>query len=123
MDNFLSGAEIFLRAEIVNAENKVNQAKLNAKRIENKNSQYDKQLKKVSQDFESIFLSYMLKQMRKTVPEDPLFGNSTAKRIFYEMYDEAVAKELARAGGIGLAIILYKQLSQIPGSPNINIKK
>lgn len=113
MVDFLGASEITARTEIVKLDNRLKQAQMEASKINDKNLSQTDKLKKVSQEFESIFLGYMLKQMRKTVPEDPLFGNSTAKDIFYEMYDDAVARELSKAGGIGLASLLYKQLSQI----------
>jgi peptidoglycan hydrolase FlgJ len=110
--DFLGGAEITARTDVLSMTNTLQQAELQAKKAENhKQSDYMKQLQNVSRDFESIFLSYMLKQMRKTVPEDPLMGNSNAKEIFSDMYDEALSKELAKAGGIGLAAMMYKQFS------------
>lgn len=108
--DFLGGSEIAARADMLSMTNTIKQAEIQAKKAENRShSAYMKQLQQVSRDFESIFLSYMLKQMRKTVPEDALFGSSTAKDIFYEMYDESMSKELAKAGGIGLAAMMYKQ--------------
>jgi Rod binding domain-containing protein len=115
--DFLGGAEVTARTEMLGMTNTLQQAQIQAKKTEGtKDADYMKQIKKVSADFESIFLGYMLKQMRKTVPEDPLFGNTNAKDIFYDMYDDATAKELSKAGGIGLAAILYKQLSTIENS-------
>lgn len=111
--DFLSGSEIIARKEILNLANSVQQAEIQVKKVENKNkTEYMQQLEKVTREFESIFLSYMLKQMRKTIPEDPLFGNSIAKDIFYDMYNDAISKELSIAGGIGLAKILYNQLAK-----------
>jgi flagellar protein FlgJ len=106
------GSEITARTEMLSMTNALQNAELQAKKAENAGkSDYMKQLQKVSRDFESIFLTYMLKQMRKTVPDDPLLGNSNAKDIFYEMYDESLSNELARAGGIGLGAMMYKQLA------------
>ena len=110
--DFLGGAEMSARTDMLNMTNTLQQAVIQAKKTENsKQSNYTQQLQKVSRDFESIFLGYMLKQMRKTVPEDPIMGNSNAKDIYFDMYDDALSKELSKAGGIGLAAMLYKQLS------------
>jgi Rod binding domain-containing protein len=38
-------------------------------------------------------------------------GNSTAKDIFSDMHDDEVSKDLSKAGGIGLATMIYKQLA------------
>ena len=115
MADFLGGSEAAARAEFLSVNNKLQQAQLEALKAEKTKASETDRLKKVSVEFESIFLGYMLKTMRKTVPEDPMFGNSTAKDIFYDMHDTAVAEELSRAGGIGLAALLYNQLSRIDG--------
>ncbi len=73
-------------------------------------------LKKVSQEFESFFLFYMLKEMRKTVNEVPLFHGGRAEEIFQGMMDEHIALSMAQAGGIGLAPIIYQQLSRVAAS-------
>jgi len=112
MADFLGGSEIAAKVDMLNITNKVQQAELLTKKAQVKDGAYIAQLQKVSRDFESIFLSYMLKQMRRTVPETDLVGKTIAKDIFYEMHDEELSRELAKAGGIGLAAILYKQLME-----------
>jgi len=126
MSDFLGGSEIAARTEMLSMNNTLRAAEIQAKKAESKGS-YLSQLKAVTQEFESIFLGYMLKTMRKTVPESELMVKSMAKDIFLEMHDEEISKELARAGGIGLAAVLYKQLAgnNIPAAaPNrIDITK
>lgn len=74
-------------------------------------------LKKVSQEFESFFIYYMLKEMRKTVPQVSMFHGGRAEEIFQGMMDEQLSLELSKAGGIGLAPVLYQQLSRyVPGT-------
>jgi flagellar protein FlgJ len=122
--DFLGGSEIILKKEMIDLSNSVQQAELQAKKVENKNkTEYMKQLERVTREFESIFLSYMLKQMRKTIPEDPIFGNSIAKDIFYDMYNDTISKELSKAGGIGLASILYNQMVKIEEAKSNEINK
>jgi len=69
-------------------------------------------LKKAAQEFESFFIYYLLKEMRKTVPQNPMFHGGRAEEIFQEMLDERLALTFAQAGGIGLAPIIYQQLSR-----------
>ncbi|MCX7698941.1 MAG: rod-binding protein [Candidatus Goldbacteria bacterium] len=122
--DFLFNSEIIARKEMLNLANTVQQAEIQAKKVENKNkTEYLKQLESVTKEFESIFLSYLLKQMRKTIPEDPLFGNSIAKDIFYDFYDNAISREFSKAGGIGLAAILYNQLAKLEEAKNNEINK
>lgn len=122
--DFLGGSEIIARKEMLNLTNSVQQAEIQAKKVESKNkTEYMQELEKVTREFESIFLSYMMKQMRKTIPEDALFGNSIAKDIFYDMYNDVISRELSKAGGIGLATILYNQLVKIEEAKNNEINK
>lgn len=70
----------------------------------------EKTLRKVSQDFESVFVHMLIKEMRKSVPKGGLFENSMAREWFEGMMDEAVAREVSQGPGIGLAQAIYGQL-------------
>ena len=70
------------------------------------------ELKKAIQDFEAFFLGHILKEMRKTVPEGGLFGNSPEEGMMRDLLDEEWANQLAQGRGIGLAQVLYRQLQQ-----------
>ena len=89
-------------------------AKVTASHVVNEEakSQQDKELKEACKGFEAMFLNMMYKQMRATVPTDDLFGDSNAKKIYQEMHDEKLMDGIAQGGGVGLADMLYKQLSR-----------
>ena len=71
-----------------------------------------KKLREACEGFEAMFLSMMYKQMRATVPESGLFGKkSNAIKIFEDMRDTELMNAAAKSGGIGLADMMYKQLS------------
>lgn len=71
-----------------------------------------KKLREACEGFEAMFLSMMYKQMRATVPENDLFGKkSNAMKIFEDMRDTELMNVAAKSGGIGLADMMYKQLS------------
>ncbi|MBW2030279.1 MAG: rod-binding protein [Deltaproteobacteria bacterium] len=72
----------------------------------------DRRLREVCIEFESIFLAYMLKSMKRTIPESSLLGKSNGAKIISSMYDNNLALGLARDGGIGLAGIIYRRLSK-----------
>ena len=74
-------------------------------------SQQDKELKEACKGFEAMFLNMMYKEMRATVPENSLFGESNAQKIFRDMHDEKLMENVADGGGVGLADLLYRQLS------------
>ena len=80
------------------------------RKMEGITKEQDEALKQACRDFESIFLSIMFKEMRKTVPEDGLIEKSVGTEIFEEMHIEELSKEIAnRDEGLGIAEMLYKQ--------------
>lgn len=75
-----------------------------------------RKMKKACQDFESFFLSYLMKQMRSTVPQGGFLQDSRPQQIYRDMLDDSVAESVARSNkGIGLADMLYKNLQQQQG--------
>ncbi len=65
----------------------------------------------LASEFESLFLSQVLKSMRDTAgPEGGLFGQDQAD-IYGGLFDQFLGKHLAQAGGFGLARVLEKQLN------------
>ena len=74
-------------------------------------SQEDKKLKAACRDMEAVFLNMLLSRMRETVPKNGL-TNSGKQDIVQSMLDSEMTQNMARAGGTGLADMLYRQLSQ-----------
>ena len=70
----------------------------------------DKKLLKVCQDFESIFVQQLLKEMRKTVPKDGFLPESNEQSIYKSMFDEEIANKIAGQGTLGLAETLFEQI-------------
>ena len=70
----------------------------------------------VCKEFESLFLNYLLKEMRATIPESGLWGGGQAEQIYTSMFDENLSRELAQHGGIGLAQIIQKSVMETPNS-------
>ena len=68
------------------------------------------EVRKAASMLEEVFLRQLFKVMRKTVPEGGLLGKSLGKDIYTEMFDGALATEMAHAGGIGLREVLMSQL-------------
>ncbi|PIB45712.1 flagellar biosynthesis protein FlgJ [Pseudomonas sp. 2822-15] len=89
--------------------NRLNQLKVGA----DKNSEGN--MRKVAQEFESLFLSEMLKSMRSATEalgkDNPL--NTPAAKQYQEMYDQQLAVSMSReGGGIGLADVLMRQMQK-----------
>jgi len=90
--------------------------RLNALKTGDRDS--DANLKKVAQEFESLFVSQMLKAGRAgneaLGKDNPM--NSSATRQYEEMYDQQLSVTLSKkGGGIGLQDVLMRQLSKIKG--------
>ena len=69
------------------------------------------QLEEACRDFESVFIQYMLQQMRRTVPTNDLFNGGRAEEMMTSMMDTELSKSIAQQRSIGLAAILYRQLN------------
>ncbi|MBT8147663.1 MAG: rod-binding protein [Gammaproteobacteria bacterium] len=67
-------------------------------------------VKEVARQFESLFVSMMLKSMRDAVPKDSLFGGNQMDS-YQQMFDQQLALDMAQSGGIGLAGMIEQQLS------------
>lgn len=75
-------------------------------------------IKKVAQEFESVFVNEMMKAMRKAsdVFGDDNFLNSNESKTYRDMYDQQLSVTLSKSGnGIGLANVLERQLSKMKG--------
>ena len=72
-------------------------------------------LKSICAEFESIFMTYMLKSMRSAMVEDGIMGNSHESKIMNSMFDENLALEVAHGGGIGLGDVLFERLKGASG--------
>ncbi len=63
----------------------------------------------VAGQFESLFLSLVLKEMRQTLEPGALFGEDRAD-VCGGLFDLYLGQHLAKAGGFGLAAMLKRQL-------------
>ena len=89
--------------------NRLNQLKVGKDRDGEEN------VRKVAQEFESLFLNEMLKSMRsatEVLAKDNPF-NSPAAKQYQDMHDQQLSVTLSKeGGGIGLADVLVRQLSK-----------
>lgn len=76
-------------------------------------------LRKAAKQFESVFMSQLLKQMRSTIHQEEMFHGGAGEQIFTEMLDEEFAEKMS-ARGTGIADMLYRQLSRQFGVEETN---
>jgi len=68
------------------------------------------QIDEAAQDFESVFLSQMLEHMFDGIKPDDNFGGGESEEIYKSMMIEQYGKIMSRAGGIGVADYVKKEM-------------
>lgn len=104
------------QAQVKSAEQKTESFKETLEKAKENND--PKALKSVCKNFEAIFVNMLLKNMRNTVVDGGLIEKSHAREIFEGMLDEKIAEEVSKGQGIGIAKLMYEQLSK-----NMNSKE
>lgn len=68
-------------------------------------------LKEVCRNLESVFVNMMFKQMQSTVQKTGLIDGGYGEEIYNDMLLEKYSEEASKGTGLGLAQVMYKQLS------------
>ncbi|MCK5737320.1 MAG: rod-binding protein [Spirochaetaceae bacterium] len=77
------------------------------------------ELREVCDEFESLFVKMMLDSMRATLSDDTLIPKNSGEKLFEDkLYDE-YAKNMSRTANLGIADMMYDQLS--PGAPGSSV--
>jgi len=71
----------------------------------------DLKLEKACAAMEAQFIDYLFKEMRETIPETGFIPRGSAEKMYTSLLDSQMAEKISQEGGIGLAPILYRQLS------------
>ncbi len=77
-----------------------------------KASKDDERLEVTCKQFESIFVDMLMKNMRRTITDGGFAPKSHAREMFEGMLDEEIAKVASNGQGIGIAKMMYDQLSK-----------
>jgi flagellar protein FlgJ len=67
---------------------------------------------KASRMFEEMMIGILVREMWKTVPKGGMMPSSTGMDVAQEMYQKELAKEMSRAGGMGLSREITEQFRQ-----------
>lgn len=66
---------------------------------------------KAAQDFEAMSLGQFLAPMFETVKSaQGLFGGGAGEETWQPMMTQELAKQMAKSGGLGLAVPIYRQM-------------
>lgn len=66
-----------------------------------------------AQDFEAVFLAQMMEHMFSTLEVNPLFGGGEGEETFRSLLVDEYGKLMARAGGIGIADHVKRELLRL----------
>ncbi len=70
----------------------------------------------LGQKFETMALSNMLSPMWDGLKTDGPFGGGEAEGTMRSFYIDAIAKEMAKKGGIGISSMMQKELLKLQGA-------
>jgi Rod binding domain-containing protein len=73
------------------------------------------QIKATAQSFEATFLASMLGEMFKGIEPAAPFGGGPGESMFKSFLTEAMAKQMTRAGGVGLAASVEREMLKLQG--------
>jgi len=68
-------------------------------------------LQKAVKDFESLFVGYMLKSMRSTVPKSDMDKDDYGGDMMEGMFDMELSKHISNGSNLGIGEMLYRKLT------------
>lgn len=71
--------------------------------------------KDAGQTFEAQFLSTMFQHMFEGLETDGPFGGGAGEEMFRSLMTEAMGKQVARSGGVGLADTVQREILKLQG--------
>lgn len=78
------------------------------------------ELKSATQEFEAVFVNYMLKVMRSTIEPADEETSSLGKDVYMGMFDNEISLDIARNSSMGIGDLLYRQLESSVKESNGN---
>ena len=70
----------------------------------------------LGQKFESMALSQLLQPMFEGLQTDGPFGGGQGEETMRSFYIDAIAKEMAKKGGVGISSMMQKELLKLQGA-------
>ena len=72
-----------------------------------------KQAREIANDFEAVFLSQMLQPMFEGIKPEAPFGGGNSEAMWRSMQIEEYGKAITRAGGIGIADNVFREILKL----------
>jgi flagellar protein FlgJ len=117
MNNARFGINNRVSSSIKSAENKAGfkeqlSSAINASKKNGEKRVQDKKLMDTCVEMESLFVAKMFKEMRKTVQKNEWLHGGFAEEVFEDMLYDEYALNLSKNTKLGIAGMLYKELSK-----------
>ena len=72
-------------------------------------------LRKAAVQFTAVFMSQMFGHMFEGMNTDKMFGGGQGEEMFKSVLTDAMSKEVTKAGGIGLASTIQREMLKLQG--------
>ena len=72
-------------------------------------------IRETAQKFETQFMSIMLQQMFEGTDPPKPFGGGPGETMFRSLMTEAMAKQMSKAGGVGVADAVNREMLKLQG--------
>lgn len=70
-------------------------------------------IRSAARELSSYFLHMLIREMRKSIPKNPVLYGGKTEEIFQDFLDEEFAAKMARSGQLGLADSIYESLENL----------
>jgi Rod binding domain-containing protein len=67
----------------------------------------------VAQQFESVFIGELFEQMSMGLKTDGPFGGGPSEGVYRSFLNNAIAEQVTKSGGIGIADAVYKEILKL----------
>jgi Rod binding domain-containing protein len=81
------------------------------------------ELRRAAEEFEAVFLSEMLAPMFEGLDTEGLGGGGMGEQIFRPMLVERYAEAIARAGGVGVADSVVREMLRLQAGAELPIEE
>lgn len=72
-------------------------------------------VRETAEAFEAQFLSVMLQPMFEGLDPNGPFGGGAGEQMFRSVMTEAIGKQMARTGGVGVADVVQREMLKLQG--------
>jgi flagellar protein FlgJ len=112
MVSSISGINNNIGVNITASQSKVEQNEFEEMLKQVQGEKDEKKLMDACKNLESVFVNMMFKQMQSTVEKTSLTDGGFGEEMYNDMLTEKYADEATKGSGLGLAQVMYKQLSK-----------